>query len=249
MTDAPPRRSRRDRLELLQQQRRREIAARVDAEVSAFVKRIVAVTDAPPPTAITATQSTGRSRRSAEPARSRIGSTARVSTTCSQKTISVADMLVARWRRKKTSVAHREAATATIAVPMAVLEPGRARSVGAGGEGGALTPRSFARNCRAGTRTPTTRARIWRAANYTTRQGRSPSIGGPPADMRAPSSCAPRIPKNMGDVSPRAWSMNWSLRCTQRLTARCEALDCTNGVKRPVGSGNTAPRGERNGHA
>src|ERR1700748_2240136 len=28
----------------------------------------------------------------------------------------------------------------------------------------------FAVYCRAGTRTPTTRARIWRAANYTTRQ-------------------------------------------------------------------------------
>src|SRR5215218_4004439 len=30
--------------------------------------------------------------------------------------------------------------------------------------------------CRAGTRTPTTRARIWRAANYTTRQGAAASI-------------------------------------------------------------------------
>ena len=40
---------------------------------------------------------------------------------------------------------------------------------------------SFARirrSCGAGTRTPTTRARIWRAANYTTPQWAAPSIGG-----------------------------------------------------------------------
>ena len=47
-------------------------------------------------------------------------------------------------------------------------EPCRHPQEASGGEAEEL------RSCRAGTRTPTTRARIWRAANYTTRQGRRP---------------------------------------------------------------------------
>ena len=38
--------------------------------------------------------------------------------------------------------------------------------------------KAMRRSCGAGTRTPTTRARIWRAANYTTPQRAAPSIGG-----------------------------------------------------------------------
>ena len=46
------------------------------------------------------------------------------------------------------------------------------------------------RSCRAGTRTPTTRARIWRAANYTTRQGAAPSIGGLTGFTRRDGFCS-----------------------------------------------------------